>query len=98
MEILHSSYLKGGLALGSLLGPGRELLFDGLNAFKKGSPNMNSLVGFGSVAAFIISSISLLNPGLAWDASFFDEPHAGHASWFRASGTFSGGKGKDSGI
>ncbi|RZC05976.1 Copper-transporting ATPase PAA2, chloroplastic isoform F [Glycine soja] len=74
MEILHSSYLKGGLALGSLLGPGRELLFDGLNAFKKGSPNMNSLVGFGSVAAFIISSISLLNPGLAWDASFFDEP------------------------
>ncbi|KAH1244639.1 Copper-transporting ATPase PAA2, chloroplastic [Glycine max] len=60
MEILHSSYLKGGLALGSLLGPGRELLFDGLNAFKKGSPNMNSLVGFGSVAAFIISSVMLL--------------------------------------
>ncbi|KAK7352588.1 hypothetical protein VNO80_18012 [Phaseolus coccineus] len=73
-EILHSSYVKGGLALGALLGPGRELLFDGLNAFKKGSPNMNSLVGFGSIAAFIISSIPLLNPGLAWDASFFDEP------------------------
>ncbi|KAK2391978.1 copper-transporting ATPase RAN1 [Trifolium repens] len=73
-EILHNSYFKGGLALGSLLGPGRELLFDGLNAFKKGSPNMNSLVGFGSIAAFIISSISLLNPELAWDASFFDEP------------------------
>ncbi|CAJ2643762.1 unnamed protein product [Trifolium pratense] len=74
LEILHNSYVKGGLALGSLLGPGRELLFDGLNAFKKGSPNMNSLVGFGSIAAFIISSISLLNPELAWDASFFDEP------------------------
>ncbi|KAL9313181.1 hypothetical protein ACSQ67_018633 [Phaseolus vulgaris] len=73
-EILHSSYVKGGLALAALLGPGRELLFDGLNAFKKGSPNMNSLVGFGSIAAFIISSIPLLNPGLAWDASFFDEP------------------------
>jgi Cu2+-exporting ATPase len=73
-EILHNSYFKGGLALGSLLGPGRELLFDGLNAFKKGSPNMNSLVGFGSIAAFIISSISLLNPELEWDASFFDEP------------------------
>ncbi|KOM42114.1 hypothetical protein LR48_Vigan04g231200 [Vigna angularis] len=73
-EILHSSYVKGGLALGALLGPGRELLFDGLNAFKKGSPNMNSLVGFGSIAAFIISSIPLLNPSLAWDASFFDEP------------------------
>ncbi|KAF7830069.1 kinesin-like protein KIN-7C, mitochondrial [Senna tora] len=62
-----------------------DLLFDGLRAFKKGSPNMNSLVGFGSVAAFIISSISLLNPGMAWDASFFHEPHAGHASWIQAS-------------
>ncbi|KAI4337191.1 hypothetical protein L6164_015637 [Bauhinia variegata] len=73
-DVLHNSYVKGGLALGALLGPGRELLFDGLMAFKKGSPNMNSLVGFGSIAAFIISSIPLLNPGLAWDASFFDEP------------------------
>lgn len=35
---------------------------------------MNSLVGFGSLAAFLISSVSLLNPGLDWDASFFDEP------------------------
>lgn len=97
-EFLHNSYMKGGLALGALLGPGKDLLFDGLLAFKKGSPNMNSLVGFGSIAAFIISSISLLNPELAWDASFFDEPHAGHASWFRASRTFSRRKGKDSGI
>ncbi|KAI9106948.1 hypothetical protein K1719_022476 [Acacia pycnantha] len=34
-----------------------ELLVDGLRAFRKGSPNMNSLVGFGSIAAFIISSV-----------------------------------------
>ncbi|KAI9106911.1 hypothetical protein K1719_022439 [Acacia pycnantha] len=73
-EALHNSYVKGGIALAALMGPGRELLVDGLRAFRKGSPNMNSLVGFGSIAAFIISSISLLNPGLAWDASFFDEP------------------------
>ncbi|KAK9099505.1 hypothetical protein Syun_026550 [Stephania yunnanensis] len=73
-EILHNSYVKGGLAVGALFGPGRELLFDGLRAFAKGSPNMNSLVGFGSVAAFIISAVSLLNPGLEWDATFFDEP------------------------
>ncbi|CAI9096712.1 OLC1v1032915C2 [Oldenlandia corymbosa var. corymbosa] len=73
-EMLHNSYVKGGLALGSLLGPGRDLLFDGLRAFKNGSPNMNSLVGFGSIAAFAISMISLLNPELQWDASFFDEP------------------------
>ncbi|XVE53835.1 hypothetical protein DITRI_Ditri03aG0033900 [Diplodiscus trichospermus] len=74
LEVLHNSYVKGGLALVALLGPGRELLVDGLMAFKKGSHNMNSLVGFGSIAAFIISAVSLLNPGLEWDASFFEEP------------------------
>ncbi|KAA0064539.1 copper-transporting ATPase PAA2 [Cucumis melo var. makuwa] len=74
MEILHNSYVKGCFALVALLGPGRELLFDGLRALRKGSPNMNSLVGFGAVAAFIISAVSLLNPALDWDASFFDEP------------------------
>ncbi|CAA0838023.1 Copper-transporting ATPase PAA2- chloroplastic [Striga hermonthica] len=74
MDILHNSYVKGGLALGSLLGPGRDLLFDGLKAFRKGSPNMNSLVGFGSIAAFAISAVSLLNPELQWNAAFFDEP------------------------
>ncbi|XP_019188920.1 PREDICTED: copper-transporting ATPase PAA2, chloroplastic [Ipomoea nil] len=74
MELLHNSYLKGGLALGALLGPGRDLLFDGIQAFMKRSPNMNSLVGFGSLAAFAISAVSLLNPELQWDASFFDEP------------------------
>ncbi|KAL5786448.1 hypothetical protein ACOSQ2_008840 [Xanthoceras sorbifolium] len=73
-ELLHNSYVKGGFALVALFGPGRELLFDGLRAFKKGTPNMNSLVGFGSIAAFLISAVSLLNPGLEWDASFFDEP------------------------
>ncbi|XP_043810704.1 copper-transporting ATPase PAA2, chloroplastic isoform X2 [Manihot esculenta] len=56
-EVLHNSYVKGGLALSALIGPGRDLLFDGIRAFKKGSPNMNSLVGFGSAAAFIISAV-----------------------------------------
>ncbi|XP_025012597.1 copper-transporting ATPase PAA2, chloroplastic isoform X2 [Ricinus communis] len=73
-EVLHNSYVKGGLSMAALLGPGRDLLFDGLKAFKKGAPNMNSLVGFGSLAAFVISAVSLLNPELKWDASFFDEP------------------------
>ncbi|KAA8546245.1 hypothetical protein F0562_003016 [Nyssa sinensis] len=73
-ELLHNSYVKGGLALGALLGPGQDMLLDGFRAFMKGSPNMNSLVGFGSVAAFLMSAVSLLSPGLEWDASFFDEP------------------------
>ncbi|ESQ42151.1 hypothetical protein EUTSA_v10012640mg [Eutrema salsugineum] len=73
-DLLHNSYVKGGLAVGALLGPGRELLFDGIKAFGKRSPNMNSLVGLGSMAAFSISLISLVNPELDWDASFFEEP------------------------
>ncbi|XP_050215855.1 copper-transporting ATPase PAA2, chloroplastic isoform X1 [Mercurialis annua] len=73
-DVLHNNYFKGGLSMAALLGPGRDLLFDGLRALNKGSPNMNSLVGFGSIAAFVISAISLLNPELKWDASFFDEP------------------------
>ncbi|KAH0452852.1 hypothetical protein IEQ34_017176 [Dendrobium chrysotoxum] len=72
-DLLHNSYLKCGIAAASLLGPGRDLLLDGLKAFRKGSPNMNSLVGFGSIAAFLISSVSLVKPGLEWE-SFFDEP------------------------
>ena len=35
-----------------------DLLVDGLRAFRKGSPNMNSLVSFGSIAAFLLSTVS----------------------------------------
>lgn len=94
-ELLHNSNVKGTLALVALLGPGRDLLINGLKAFTNGSPNMNSLVGFGAIAAFIISSVSLLNPGLGWEASFFDEPNAGHASWFCTSWPFFGREGED---
>lgn len=94
-DVLHNSYVKGTLALGALLGPGRDLLYDGLRAFVKGSPNMNSLVGFGSVLAFLLSMVSLFGPGHEWDTSFFDEPHAGHASRFCASWTFFGGESKN---
>lgn len=38
---------------------GPDLLVDGLKAFRKGSPNMNSLVGFGSIAAFAISAVRI---------------------------------------
>uniref|UniRef100_A0A453IWY3 HMA domain-containing protein n=1 Tax=Aegilops tauschii subsp. strangulata TaxID=200361 RepID=A0A453IWY3_AEGTS len=74
LDVLHNSYVKCGIAVVALFGPGRDILFDGLRAFKQGSPNMNSLVGFGSAAAFAISAVSLLNPELAWNSTFFDEP------------------------
>ncbi|KAL6648703.1 hypothetical protein ACP70R_012927 [Stipagrostis hirtigluma subsp. patula] len=74
LDAFHNSYVKCGIAIAALFGPGRDILFDGLRAFKQGSPNMNSLVGFGSAAAFAISAVSLLNPELDWNSTFFDEP------------------------
>ncbi|XP_051183175.1 copper-transporting ATPase PAA2, chloroplastic [Lolium perenne] len=74
LDLLHNSYVKCGIAMVALFGPGRDILFDGLRAFKQGAPNMNSLVGFGSAAAFAISAVSLLNPELGWNSTFFDEP------------------------
>nr|ATG71103.1 P-Type ATPase [Callitropsis vietnamensis] len=72
--ILENAYVKGGTALAALLGPGRDLLMDGFKAFIQRSPNMNSLVGFGAISAFMISVVSLVYSDLNWDASFFDEP------------------------
>ncbi|XP_039779699.1 copper-transporting ATPase PAA2, chloroplastic-like isoform X2 [Panicum virgatum] len=74
LDLLHNTYVKCGIATTALFGPGRDILFDGFRAFKQGSPNMNSLVGFGSAAAFTISAVSLLNPELEWNSTFFDEP------------------------
>uniref|UniRef100_A0A0C9S3V5 TSA: Wollemia nobilis Ref_Wollemi_Transcript_28344_3340 transcribed RNA sequence n=1 Tax=Wollemia nobilis TaxID=56998 RepID=A0A0C9S3V5_9CONI len=72
--ILDNVYLKCGTALTALLGPGRDILMDGFKAFLQKSPNMNSLVGFGAVSAFMMSAVSLAYPDLNWNASFFDEP------------------------
>jgi Cu+-exporting ATPase len=74
LDFLHKPVWKCAVACVTLLGPARELLIDGAMALKRRSPNMNTLVGFGACSAFIISAVSLANPGLNWDASFFDEP------------------------
>ncbi|GJN08903.1 hypothetical protein PR202_ga26863 [Eleusine coracana subsp. coracana] len=94
LDLLHNSYVKCGIAVAALLGPGRaplifsysihpfshyldtppDILSDGFRAFRQGSPNMNSLVGFGSAAAFAISTVSLMNPEWEWNSTFFDEP------------------------
>ncbi|MCO5596577.1 hypothetical protein L7F22_050642 [Adiantum nelumboides] len=73
-SFLHNPAMKCAIALTTLVGPARDILIDGYNAFWKRSPNMNTLVGFGATASFTISAVALANPGLHWDASFFDEP------------------------
>ncbi|KAG0615219.1 hypothetical protein M758_5G024200 [Ceratodon purpureus] len=74
LSVLHNPVWKCAIASVTLLGPARELVLDGFKAMARKSPNMNTLVGVGASAAFAISAISLANPGLNWDASFFDEP------------------------
>lgn len=74
ISFLHNPAVKCAVALTTLVGPAQDLLVDGYTAFWKRSPNMNTLVGFGASAAFTISAVSLANPDLHWDASFFDEP------------------------
>lgn len=74
LNFLHNPVWKCSIASVTLLGPARELVLDGFKAMARRAPNMNTLVGVGASAAFTISAISLANPGLHWDASFFDEP------------------------
>lgn len=61
------------LATLALVGPGREILWDGWQGFRRWTPTMNSLVGLGTVTAYGASVVALLWPSLQWDC-FFDAP------------------------
>ena len=52
------------LSLFTLLGPGRQLILDGLKSLLKGAPNMNTLVGLGALSSFTVSSFAALLPKL----------------------------------
>ncbi len=62
-----------GLATVALLIPGRPILVDGWLGLRRNSPNMNTLVGLGTLTAYIASLVALLFPQLGWEC-FFDEP------------------------
>jgi cation transport ATPase len=47
---------------------------DGFRSLRNGNPNMNSLVGVGSTASFVVGAASALVPGLGLDAGFMEEP------------------------
>ncbi|KAF9623757.1 hypothetical protein IFM89_005264 [Coptis chinensis] len=73
IHAFHSTGFHLTLSLFTLLGPGRQLIFDGLNSLLKGVPNMNTLVGLGALSSFAVSSIAALIPKLGWK-TFFEEP------------------------
>jgi Cu2+-exporting ATPase len=73
IPILHNIWFHCGLAALALLIPGRPILVDGWRGLRHNAPNMNTLVGLGTLTAYIASLVALLFPQLGWEC-FFDEP------------------------
>ena len=62
MHALHSTGFHLSLSLFTLLGPGRQLILEGVKSLFKGAPNMNTLVGLGALSSFAVSSLAVLIP------------------------------------
>ncbi|WCJ41993.1 Copper-exporting P-type ATPase [Euphorbia peplus] len=73
VHFFHSTGFHLSLSLFTLLGPGRQLILDGVKSLFKGAPNMNTLVGLGALSSFSVSTLATLIPQLGWKA-FFEEP------------------------
>ncbi|MDJ0691135.1 MAG: heavy metal translocating P-type ATPase [Xenococcaceae cyanobacterium MO_188.B32] len=73
IPVLSNIWFHFVLATLALLIPGRSLLIDGWRSLGQGMPNMNTLVGLGTVSTYIASSFALFFPRLGWEC-FFDEP------------------------
>lgn len=64
IHVFHSTGFHLSLSLFTLLGPGFQLILDGVKSLFKGAPNMNTLVGLGAVSSFTVSSLAALVPKL----------------------------------
>lgn len=73
IPIISNLWFHWGLATLALLIPGREIIIDGWRGLSHGMANMNTLVGLGTLSAYITSCIAFLFPSLGWEC-FFDEP------------------------
>ncbi|QLE58703.1 cation-translocating P-type ATPase [Nostoc sp. TCL26-01] len=70
---LNNIWFHCGLATVALLIPGRPIFVDGWLGWRRNAPNMNTLVGLGTLTAYTASVIALLFPQMGWEC-FFDEP------------------------
>ncbi|BAY74131.1 heavy metal translocating P-type ATPase [Nostoc linckia NIES-25] len=73
LPILNNIWFHCGLATIAILIPGRTILVDGWLGWRRNAPNMNTLVGLGTLTAYIASLVALLFPQMGWEC-FFDEP------------------------
>ncbi len=70
---LNNFWWHWGLATLAIIFPGRSILVDGWRSLWHGNPNMNTLVGLGTISAYTASVVALLLPNLGWEC-FFEEP------------------------
>jgi Cu2+-exporting ATPase len=70
---LGNIWFHWALATLALLFPGRSILVDGWKGLRRNAPNMNTLVGLGTLTAYITSCLALVFPQIGWEC-FFDEP------------------------
>ncbi|MEQ8962212.1 MAG: heavy metal translocating P-type ATPase, partial [Coleofasciculus sp. C2-GNP5-27] len=73
IPVFSTIWFHWGLATLALLGPGRPIIMDGWRGLRHQTPNMNTLVGLGTLAAYGASCAALFFPQLGWEC-FFDEP------------------------
>jgi Cu2+-exporting ATPase len=73
LPILENIWFHCGLATLALLFPGRPIIIDGWLGWRRNAPNMNTLVGLGTLTAYTASLVALLFPQMGWEC-FFDEP------------------------
>jgi P-type Cu2+ transporter len=70
---LNNIWFHCGLATIAILIPGRSIIVDGWLGWRRNAPNMNTLIGLGTVTAYTASLVALLFPQMGWEC-FFDEP------------------------
>lgn len=73
LPLLTNIWFHCGLATLAILFPGRPILVDGWLGWRRNAPNMNTLVGLGTLTAYTASLVALLFPQMGWEC-FFDEP------------------------
>jgi P-type Cu2+ transporter len=73
LPILSNMFAHWIIASVALIVLGREIWWDGLKGLWYRNPNMNSLVGMGTISAYAASTVALFLPRLEWHC-FFEEP------------------------
>ncbi|BAY10441.1 heavy metal translocating P-type ATPase [Calothrix sp. NIES-2098] len=73
LPFLNNIWFHCGLATLAILVPGRPIIVDGWLGWRRNAPNMNTLIGLGTLTAYTASLVALLFPQMGWEC-FFDEP------------------------